>query len=296
MVGYQGLVLPVLGAMALAIQAILIRVATRGRRITDVLFVVLLVNVGLIVPLSVVFTHPDYGLTALSLVAFVCAGLVGTVLGRIALFTGIQRVGASRAEPVKGSTPFFAAIIAVAVLGERMTAPHFLGVVLIVLGVGMISWVQARDSAPAEVGSVTDLAFPLAAAMLFAIEPVFAKVGLNEQTPYLVGLAVKTVAATVGLTAYLWWTNRVPAIADLRTARLRWFVGAGVANTAFILALYASLSIAPVSLVVPIIQASPLFVVVLSFAFLRDIEHVTAPLAFGVCVVVAGGVLVGIYG
>lgn len=263
---------------------------------TDVLVVVLLVNVALVVPLSVVSAHPNYGLTARSVAAFVGAGLVGTVLGRVALFTGIQRVGASRAEPLKGSTPFFAAIVAVLVLGERLTLPHLLGILLVVLGVAVISWTQAREPETETHGSLRDLVFPLLAALLFAIEPVFAKIGFEAGTPFMVGLALKTLAAVVGLYAYLWYVGQVPGVRDFRHGAVWWYVAAGLANTTFLLALYASLSVAPVSFVVPIIQSSPLFVVVLSYVFLQDLERITPRLAAGVCVVVAGGVLVAVYG
>lgn len=296
MVAAPEVLLPLAGAVLLACQAVFIRLATRKGAVSDVLVVMLVVNIGLIVPLAVVRSYPDYGLTIRAVLAFVAAGLIGTVFGRLALFTGIQRVGASRAEPVKASNPLFAALVAVLVLGERMTTEHFLGVVLIVVGIAVVSWEQASGPETDELGSVVDLAFPLLAALLFAVEPTVGKIGLNEGTPVFVGLAIKTVAATLGYVGYLRWHGSLPTLDDLLDDGVSWYVAAGLANTAFIVALYTSLSIAPVVLVAPLIQASPLFVVVLSYVFLQDIERVTARLALGVTVVVTGGALVAVYG
>jgi drug/metabolite transporter (DMT)-like permease len=296
MVAAQEVLLPLVGAVLLAGQALFLRLATREGRVSDVLVVVLVVNIGLLVPFAAVYSYPDYGLTTRSVLAFVAAGLIGTVFGRLALFTGIQRIGASRAEPLKASNPLFAAIVAVAVLGERMTTEHFLGVVLIVVGVAVVSWEQASGSETDELGSVADLGFPLLAALFFAIEPTVAKIGLNEGTPVFVGLAIKTAAAAVGYVGYLRWRGALPTVGVLSDGGFRWYLAAGLANTAFLVALYVSLSIAPVVLVAPLVQASPLFVVVLSYVFLQDIERVTARLALGVAVVVGGGALVAIYG
>lgn len=296
MVSVQEILLPLSGALALAVQALLLRLATREGRVTNVVLIVFLVNSLLLLPVVTVLWYPDYDLTRRSVIAFVGAGVIGTGLGRVALFTGIQRVGASRAEPVKASTPFFAAIIAVIVLGEQMTVEHLIGILLIVIGIGVISWEQASGSNTAETGSALGLVFPLLAALCFAVEPVFAKTGLNEGTPFLVGLVVKLIAAMLGFVGYLRWQQALPTIDELRGNGLLWAVAAGLANTGFLVSFYASLSVAPVVLVVPIIQASPLFVVALSYVFLQDIEQVTGRLAAGVTVVVAGGVLVAVYG
>jgi drug/metabolite transporter (DMT)-like permease len=295
MVSIHEILLPLSGAVILAVQALLLRMATRQGKVSDVLLIVLCVNTVLIIPIAAILSYPNYGLTGLSVVAFVGAGLIGTVLGRLAYFIGIQRVGASRAESLKASTPFFATIIAIMILGELTTGRHLLGVILIVFGIAIISWDQAKGP-NSEEGSVKDLLFPLLAALLYAIEPIFAKIGLNEGTPFFVGLAIKTLAATLGFLGYLWWHHDLPTSSDLSDNRLPWYIASGLANTVFIAAFYASLSVAPVVLVVPIIQASPLFVVVLSYLFLQNIERVTRRLAIGALVVIAGGILVAVYG
>lgn len=181
------------------------------------------------------------------------------------------------------------------VLGEQVTTGHVVGILLIVAGIAAISWETARGDDVAEGTSGLALLLPLAAAFLFGIEPTLAKLGFAEGTPILVGLAIKTVAATVGFLGYLRLRNDLPTLAVFGGRNVRWYVLAGIANTTFLFLYYAGLSIAPVSVVVPIIQTSPLLVMVLSLAFLSRLEQVTWKLLTAACVVVGGAVVLTAY-
>jgi len=286
-----GVVLAAAAAIAVAVQSVSVRVGTDDGRATDALVVVLATNVVLIVPAAAVVHYPNYALTPRAVGAFVAAGAVGTLLGRIFYYTSIQRIGASRSEPLKASQPLHATAIAVVVLGERVTAGHVVGILLIVAGVAAISWETSRGDGAEGDASALALALPLAAAFMFGIEPTLAKVGFAEGTPILVGLAIKTVAATVGFLAYLRARSDLPSPGALVDRNAKWYAVAGLANTAFLGLYYLALSVAPVSVVVPIIQTSPLVVMVLSMAFLSRLERVTWKLLTGACVVVGGAVV-----
>lgn len=286
-----GVLLSAIGAVMLAGQAVFIRVGTDTGEVAHALVTVLAVNVVLLGGGSLVAYFPNYGLTPLSLAVFLGAGLTGTVLARSLYYLSIDRIGASRTEPIKSSQPLHATLVAVLVLGEIVTGPHLVGIVLIVLGVAVISWETNRSGATREVAPY-ELAFPLGAAFFFGIEPTFVKLGFQEGTPVFVGLAVKTAAAAVGFTAYLWYQDAVPSLGDLRSDSTRWYLAAGLANTAFMTAYYFALDVSPVALVVPIVQSSPLVVLVLSVLFLDRLERVTWRLTVGAVVAVAGAVLV----
>lgn len=287
-----GVVLSVVGAIALASQAVFIRVGTDRGEVAHALVTVLAINVALLGGGALVAYYPDYGLTPLSLAVFVGAGLSGTVLARSLYFLSIDRIGASRTEPIKSSQPLHATLVAVLVLGEIVTGLHLFGIVLIVVGVAAISWETNRSGGVTRDIALYELAFPLGAAFFFGIEPTFVKLGFAEGTPVFVGLAIKTAAAAVGFAAYLWWQNAVPRLGDLRTPATRWYLAAGLANTGFLVSYFFALEVAPVALVVPIVQSSPLVVLVFSFAFLDRLEEVTWRLAAGALVTVTGAILI----
>lgn len=293
MVNVLGVALATIGALGVAGQSTFVRLGTDEGRSNDALFFVLLINMVLIAPLAVALSYPDFNLTAVSIVAFVCAGTVATMLGRVFLFAGIQRIGASRADSIKASMPLFATIVAVLVLGETLTPQHLVGIVLVVAGVGLVSLESSRSSLLPDRAPLSLLLLPLTAAFLFGFEPVFAKIGFAEGTPYLVGLAIKTVAAAVTFSAYLAWRGQLPT-ADRLGDNLRWYVAAGVVGSIAMVCYYAALNRAPVVIVVPIIQSSPLFVAVISYGFLQRLERVTPRLVASAMVVVVGAILVSL--
>lgn len=292
---FLGILLALVAALVTAITSLLIRIGTRKGRANDAVIVVLLCNILLIIPLAAVVYYPNYALTRVSIAAFVSAGILGTMFGRLCYYTGIEKIGSSRTEPIKASQPLHATVIAVIVLGETVGALHFVGILLVMLGVGVISWETAHDN-PGKLPKKQlwfGLAFGLGAALFYGVEPMFAKLGFGQGTPGLVGLAVKTFAATLGFFGYLWWRNALPSLSKLRTNDTKWYVAAGIANSAFLMSYYAALEISPVAVVVPIVQTSPLMVVLLSFAFLpRRLEQVTWKLTAAAAVVVAGAVMV----
>lgn len=290
-----GIALAALAAFFLAAQSLFVRVGTDAGRSNDALFVVIAVNVVVFLPAAVLLEGPDLGLTPRAIAAFAGAGLVGTLAGRALLYAGIERVGASRAEPIKASMPLFAALIAVVALGETMTSGNLAGILLIVLGIGLISWESRGDRVGAAVAP-HHLLLPLAAALFFGVEPILAKVGFAEGTPVLVGLTVKTTAAVVGLVGLQAVRGDVPRLADLRTESLRWYLAAGVASTAFLVSYYSALELAPVVAVTPIMQTSPLLVVVLSAVFLQGLERVTWRIAAAAGLVVCGAVVITVLG
>jgi drug/metabolite transporter (DMT)-like permease len=297
MVSPVGVGLAFVAAVCLTGQALTIRLATRQATSTHVLVVVLLVNVAVLTPLAVVSSGGGgFGLTPTAIVAFAAAGMVGTLLGRAAFYLGIKRIGAARAEPLKASTPLHATVLAVVLLGEVVTPPQVAGIVLVVAGVAVVSWDgTARDAAVTGSIDWASLSLPLVAAFFFAVEPILAKVGFGQGTPVLVGLAVKTLSAAAVFLAYLVATDGFPDRAAI-AADFRWLVAAGLANTAFLLAYYGALSVSRVSVVVPIMQTSPLLVALSAAVFLRGIERVTVPVVAGSAGVVVGAVLVTLFG
>ena len=286
-----GVLLAVLGAALLAVQSLTVRYGTVTSRSTDALLVVLAVNVAVIVPVAFVLERPLETLTLRSFAAFAAAGLVGTMAARAFYYESIKRIGSSRAEPIKASQPLHATLVAVLVLEETVGPGHLAAMTCIVAGIALITYEHGRsDDTEAGFGYAA-LALPLAAAFLFGIEPTFAKLGFATGTPILAGLLVKTVTAAMAFVLYLAWKGGLPRPSDFERSELPWLVGAGLANTSFLLVYYGALTLEPVSVVVPLVQSSPLLVILLSMLFVSDeLERVTWRLAAAASVVVVGAV------
>ncbi len=293
-----GLALALLAAFAFASQYVCVRIATENGRVDDVVFVSLGCNVALIVPATVVLYAPTFGLTPVSLLAFAGAGLTGSLLARLCMFQSVDAIGASRTSPVVSTNVLFATLLAVLLLGERLTPIHSAGIVLLVGGAAVISYETATDDPDRSVREVgVSLALPFLAAGFLGVEPILLSIGFAEGTPVLVSFAVKVLVATAGFLAYLRFRDAVPTTELLEGPERRWYLGAGVASTVGIGAYLAALSIAPVVYVVPFLQTAPLIVVVLSALFLpRRLERVTPRLVAAATVVVGGAVVVSLSG
>jgi len=290
-----GILLAAFGAFTLSLQSLAIRYGTVKARSSDALFVVLVINSATFIPLAIIVgdSVTEMGLTALG--AFFAAGIVGVILGRAMHFQGIRRIGASRADAIKASQPLLAALIAVVVLDEVVTTAHMIGMLLIVTGIIFIT-LEYQDSSKSREAQLLDISFPLVAALAYGIEPIFVAVGLGTDISIWNGLAVMTVSGIIAYSLYLRIVNRFPAASDFTQRELNWFLLAGLLNTLFLVCYYLALRLEPVSVVVPILQVSPLFVILISSLFVRnDLERITWQLVVASLFVVVGAIAVTIF-
>lgn len=291
-----GMVLAVIAALSIACTSLSIRLGTDDGDPTAALVVVLGCNVAILVPIAAMYASAAPKLSLESALWFAAAGLTGTLLGRICYFTSITRIGSSRTEPIKATQPLHATVIAVLLFGERVTALHFAGIVLIIVGVAVVSREVSRNGSASGPNSRRALLPGFAAAVFFGLEPILAKLGFADSDALFAGLTLRIVVAAAAFLAYLWFRDALPAMSQLGGTNARWYVAAGVANTLFLLSYYGALQIAPVSIVVPIIQTSPLVVMVLALLFLPDqLERVTRCLAAAAAIVVVGAVAVTLF-
>ncbi len=96
---------------------------------------------------------------------FVLGGIFAPGLGRTLNFIGIERVGLARSVPISNSSPMFASILAVLILGETWTLQNILGTTLVITGVVILS---QKGSSQAQWRKV-DLIFPVMASLSFAV-------------------------------------------------------------------------------------------------------------------------------
>ncbi len=219
--------------------------------------------------------------SAAGIAYFALAGLIGTVAGRLLRFMSIETVGASVAAAVGNLSPLVSTVLAIVFLGERVTPTILVGTLVIVLGTTLLS-----SSGRGFAVRPGKLVLPLMSAACFGVVAVLRKVGLGGMAP-LPGFAVNVTAAFIAFTAFLIATRQTSAMA-CRGRSLLYLVGAGVAENVGVFVLVVALSMGTVSVVAPLASVSPIFVLVLSFFFLRGLEILTARIVTGTLMIVAG--------
>ena len=274
-------------AVAWGSEAILVR---RGSRYASVALaalmgfvlstVVLWGVIWLLFPLSLLYTDATW--------YFIISGLIQPAIVRFLHYTGIVRLGASRAGPVRSVTPLFAIALAFTFLGERPEAGVYFGSLLSVVGVWLTS---SRREGESEWKAI-HLTYPLGAAFLTAISQNFRKSGLLIMPNPFVATAVTITTSLAVFSLSLVATGQLrPTFQGDRKCLPFYGAAAVVSATAQLLG-YIALSQGDVSVVVPLINTNPLFIVLFSALFLRDLETINARVAAGAVLIVTGIALI----
>ena len=268
-------------------EAILVR---RGSRYASVALAALmgfvLSTVGLwtaiwfYFPLSLLYTDATW--------YFIISGLIQPAIVRYLHYTGIVRLGASRAGPVRSVTPLFAIALAFTFLGERPATEVYLGSALSVVGVWFTS---SRREGESEWKAI-HLAYPLGAAFLTAISQNFRKTGLLIMPNPYVATAVTITTSLVVFSLSLVATGQLRTTFQGDRKCLPFYGAAAVVSATAQLLGYIALSEGDVSVVVPLINTNPLFIVLFSALFLRDLETINARVAAGAVLIVTGIALI----
>jgi drug/metabolite transporter, DME family len=216
---------------------------------------------------------------------FALAGLIGTVGGRLLRFFSIQRVGASISAALTNLNPLISSGLAILLLGERVTAAIVAGTLVIVLGTILLSGGGRRVGVrPAQ------LALPVLSALCFGVVAILRKVGLSQMGAVM-GSAVNVSTALIAFTAFLLASGNRDAL-TCRGRSLAHFIAAGVAENAGVFLNVVALGLGTVSVVAPLYGSAPIFVLLLSFFFLRGVEIVSGRIVAGTALIVLGVYLI----
>ncbi len=275
-------VLALASAAAFGLAGVLLRRALQ--HVTPLVAAVLSVTVTTaIIWLAAAATAPLSRLLTWRILPFVAAGLAAPGLGRLLFFVGVDRVGVARAASINSTTPLFAVVLAIAVLGERPPGRLLVGAACIVSG-GLLLATRARHDAG---WRRRDLAFPALGALSFAARDVISRWGLRDYREPLVAAAA---AAGTSLVA-MWLVAALAVRADrfrLRPAGLGYLALCGTAESLAYLTMWRALALADVSLVSPLVNAHSIVAVALAAVVLRDLERVTWRLGAAAGLIVAG--------
>ena len=218
---------------------------------------------------------------------FVLVGIFVPGVARYFIFKGMERLGASISSCLTNSTPLFATLIAVALLGERPRITNLLGTLAIVAGIVSLSWRGATKT-----WRTRDLLFPLTAAFLFAARDNVVRVGVSHIANPIVGAAIAATTSFLTMTLlYAAFEEKKPG-AHNAVHGLKLFAAAGFMNFLSYAFAYTALSMERVSLISPLINGSSLFVLPLSAMFLKDVEKLTGRKIAAVMLVILGVLLI----
>jgi len=217
------------------------------------------------------------------------AGVFNPGLFTIFFMFGISKIGVARAAPIKGSSPLFASLLAIAFLGERPQWHNLGGVVLIVLGIALVSSGRTEGR-----WRRIDALWPIAAAVCSAVGAVFWRKALPAFPDALAGAFVGLVSALTLVVLYNLAFNRGRIRGGIERA---WkpFLLVGIIAAIGQYCFAGALQRGEVYRMIPLIQTSPLITVVFALVFLRQVEAITWRVPAGALLTVSGAILVNLH-
>jgi drug/metabolite transporter (DMT)-like permease len=204
------------------------------------------------------FPAPAAGLMAL-------AGVLHFVVGRYGNFRAAQAIGNNLSAPVIQLGLVVALAGAVLVLKEALTPLRILGILLLVLGPVLMRNAELPETAttapsdplPKFVPRYAEgYAFALVAAAVYGSTPVLIRLGVvaGDLGSGLVGGLISYAAATLAVALLLAWPGRLHHALAIKREALKWFTYSGVSVCIAQMFIYMAFTIAPVSVVMPVLQ------------------------------------------
>lgn len=220
------------------------------------------------------------GFTVRAALLFVLVGLFFPATVTLLTFRSNELLGPTITGAVSGTAPLFALVAAGLLLGEKVPSQAALSCVAIAVGIALLSWKQ--DSLrPGYVG--WSLLWPVSGAMVRGLAQACVKAGLILwPNPFAAGLIGYMVSSSTVISVNRFFRVQRP---PTRKHGVVWFAVTGVLNGAAVLLMYAALSMAPVSLVAPIVATYPLITALVSAMVLRE-EPMTRHMLAGAATIV----------
>ena len=250
-------------------------------------------------------------------------GVVHFVIGRYCNYKSNQLMGVNLTAPVVKLRVPFAMLLAVVILHEKFTVLQAIGSALM-LGGSFITQGNAGKgkrqasvplTAATPIPAVPSQAlaapvakpifqprvfsgtiFALGAAMCYGSSPLMAR----EAFLYAPGISTAAggclayTAATLFFSLILFKPGASADIKSMKRENLPWFLASAVLVAISQAFVYASLAVAPLMVVTPILQLSLVFRLFLSQLINRDHEVMNAAVVIGACTAVLGSILVAL--
>ena len=252
---------------------------------------------GFVTILAVAWGVDSQALFAVSgstLLWFVLLGLIQFPGGRFLNYTGIRLAGVARSTSISGTSPLFAALLAILFLGEQVTSFILSGTLAVAVGLALVvsqrevfSSTQSQEVQRSGTGRVAvGLLCAVAAAAVYGTSHTIARYVVTQAAP-----ASVTAAYTIFFGMLFLFFISVPHLKrDLQAPRsaLIMMILAGVCSSFAIFLMYAALARVPVILAASIVASYPLIAMTFTHIFLQHLERVTLRMVLGAILVAVG--------
>ncbi len=205
-------------------------------------------------------------------------------------YSGIHKLGTSRAVTLRNSYPFLTVTAGILFLGEPLTILGMIGTALIVAGVILTSW-RIDKNVPSFRWSY--LLYPLATVLLTTIvHPLRRYALMQSHEPLFFAALVGPVSLLSFAAFYLSPACKEKLVWDRRAFGS--LALSGTFETLAVLCMLIAFAAGPVFIVSPIAATAPIWTMLLAAIFLRELESINILTVIGTLAVVAGVVAISL--
>jgi len=260
----------------------------------------IMISVPMAVPLLfliIAFTGQMRSILSFSWQGYVWLSLAGIfhfVVGRSLSYECIQLVGANITGILRRVNILVTVVIGISLLHEPLSWQLAIGVFLIITGITLAGLSpQTFRNSSGRFKKIPIKAFVLGfgCGVAWGVSPIFIKLGLKGSGSPIVGTFISFLAATIFLSISLINPIRRTSIVHITGKAAGLFFIAGLLSCTANLVRYVALSLAPASVVTPLVSSSAVFLLIFSFLFNRKLEIFSIPVIIGTVTVVIGTIL-----
>lgn len=196
---------------------------------------------------------------------------ISLVVGDMVYLTAQERIGVSYAFPIASIYPISTYIIAIAFIGEEIIISRFLGIVIAVVGVSLLSKEQAANNESQDLAKfdVMGIGLSLFAALCWSLGSIFLQIGVAEIEPIDANFVRMLFGGAIFVPVFLTAVNRGMPKPTRRATKI--VVGAGFLGMTLGSLLYTyTVKMIGASVAALLGSTSPLFAVPISMILLKE--------------------------
>ncbi|MCX8191475.1 MAG: DMT family transporter [Nitrososphaerales archaeon] len=283
----------ILSAILFAYGTIFVRKGLEELNFFSASIVVTLIGFIIYLPLMILLV-PLNRINMGGIVLFLLSGIFTPGLTRLFYFKGIEKLGAAINAPIFATHPLFSAILAFILLNEEPSYGIWLGIFCIICGGIILEKVMHNNGGSKRFNKI-DALFPLSAAIVLGFGYILRKTGLNMCNEPIAGATFSYMASLLVYTLLFTLSSRMRSSAMVNGKGLQRFWKAGVLFGIGWVSTFYALRVGDVTIVAPLVNTEPLFVILFIHLFLRKLERVSIALVIGALFIVIGTTFIILY-
>jgi drug/metabolite transporter (DMT)-like permease len=206
-------------------------------------------------------------------------GVLHFICGRYCNYRSVKAIGANLSGPVVQLSLVVSLFLAITALQEGLTPLRVVGIVLVILGPALMHRRDATPSARIDAGAAAGgrsvaagpppfrpryaegYLFGLLAAACYGVTPILIRIVVERGSlaDSMAAGFLSYCAATAVIALTMLWPGRLRHVLAIDPVPAKWFVASGVLVTVSQMFLYLALAVAPVSVVMPVLQLHLVF-------------------------------------